>query len=292
MKPHAIKVIVNPEHSFSVRQDVVPYFFSQWHHHPEVELVHIEKGTGIQFIGDHVARFKAGDVMMVGADLPHVWRCDEAYMQGRNDMNAAATVIHFREQFWGPSFLELPENKAVKDMLELSKRGLLITGITAKSIQSQMQEMLSAEGANRIIILMKMLQTIASSTERKPLASASFSASANHRDSERMGRIYDYTLAHFRKKITLREIAQIAVMSEHSFCRYFKSHTHKTYIHFLLELRIGYACKLLIQNRNTISQICFDSGFNNMTNFYKAFKKIKGQTPFVYQRAFLMAESS
>jgi transcriptional regulator GlxA family with amidase domain len=228
----------------------------------------------------------------VGADLPHVWRCDEAYMQGRSDLKAVATVIHFREQFWGPSFLELPENKQVKDILELSRRGLLITGHTASLIQALMQEMLSGSGANRIILLMKILQTIASSTERKPLASANFSASANHRDTERMGKIYDYTLAHFKNKISLQEIAHIAAMSEHSFCRYFKSHTHKTYNHFLLELRIGYACKLLIQNRSTISQICFESGFNNMTNFYKAFKKIKGQTPFVYQRAFLMAESS
>jgi hypothetical protein len=117
MKPQLLKVQVGPSYSFSVRQDNVPFFYNRWRYHPEVELVHIEKGGGTQFIGDHISRFREDDVLLVGSNLPHYWRCDEAYFQNNPGLYAKATVVHFTEDFWGKNFLDLPENKPLKDLL-------------------------------------------------------------------------------------------------------------------------------------------------------------------------------
>jgi AraC-like DNA-binding protein len=108
-------------------------------------------------------------------------------------------------------------------------------------------------------------------------------------DDDRINKIYEYSLSNFREKISLKEIAEVANMSENSFCRYFKSRTRKTFMQFLIEIRVGHACKLLIENKMNIKQIYYESGFNNVTSFHKYFKIITGKSPLMYQRQFLIA---
>src|ERR1700712_3067276 len=131
MKPQLLKVTNGPAHSFSTRQDTYPYVNNLWHYHPEVELIHICKGTGTQFIGDNIKRFNEGDVVLVGAYLPHYWRYDDQFFKHDAETHADADVIHFLENFWGDQFLALPESKAIKILLEKAKRGIHITGETA-----------------------------------------------------------------------------------------------------------------------------------------------------------------
>lgn len=290
MNPHLLKVLPNPNHSFSIRQDEVPYFYNRWHFHPEAELLHVQKGTGIQFMGDSIQQFKKDDVILVGSNLPHFWRCDEIYFQKNQKLKAVATVAHFKEDFWGTGFLDLPENKKIKALLTKAKRGISITGPTKNYVIDKLNEMLKAQDAERIILLLQLLNKIAESKNYRIISSSGFEPGIERKATERINAVYSYSLAHFREKINLKKIAEVSNISPNSFCRYFKLHTRKTYLNFLLELRVGHASKLLIENKLTITQVCYESGFNNITNFYKSFKRITTKTPLEYQKLYVKSE--
>lgn len=287
MRPQLLKVSKAPRHSFSVRRDVVPYINNRWHYHPEIELIHFRKGEGTQFIGDNIKSFKSGDILLLGSQLPHYWRFDDAYFEENSKLQADIRVAHFCENFWGDQFLQLPENMAIKALLEKAKRGLQITGKTRQKVAELMEQLLHADGTQRIMLLIEALHTIAESKQPGTLSSLGFKHSLVEGESERVNAIYDYSLKHFKRKIQLEEIAAVANISPNSFCRYFKSRTRKTYSQFLIELRVGQACKLLIENNLSIKQLCFESGFNNFTSFHKYFKQITGKSPLGYQKEFM-----
>jgi len=157
MKPQLLKVTNGPAHSFSVRQDIYPYINNLWHYHPEVELIHIRKGSGTQFIGDSIKRFNEGDVVLLGAHLPHYWRYDDIFFEQESETHADAAVVHFLENFWGDQFLSLPEGKQIKSLLEKAKRGIHIPAETAKTVTTLIEKLLHAEGIQRVIILMELL---------------------------------------------------------------------------------------------------------------------------------------
>ncbi|EHQ27776.1 AraC family transcriptional regulator [Mucilaginibacter paludis] len=286
MKPQLLKVTNGPAHSFSIRQDTFPYINNHWHYHPEVELIHIRRGGGTQFIGDNIKRFNEGDVVLIGAHLPHYWRYDDTYFRENAEVHADAAVIHFSENFLGDQFLNLPESKSIKNLLEKAKRGIYIPAETAKAARLLIKKLLLSEGMYRIITLIELLSEIAACNNLVFLSSIGFRHDFNDIENERINAIYDYSLANFRKKIQLKEIAEVARISENSFCRYFKSRTRKTYSQFLIEIRVGDACKLLIEDRLSIKQICFECGFNNLVGFHKYFKLITGKSPLGYQREY------
>jgi AraC-like DNA-binding protein len=286
MKPELLKVTLGPLNSFSIRKDVVSYFYSRWHYHPEVELLHIENGTGTQFIGDNIARFRDGDVLLVGSNLAHYWRCDDSYFEKDSPLKAIAVVAHFREDFLGSSFFDLPESKHLNDLLQRARLGLRIDAKTALEVKLILNEMLTVTGLDRILLLLKALQCIALSKDVETLSSEGFSPVFAKEETDRINKIYAFSLDNFKGDISLDQIASVASMSTNSFCRYFKSRTRKTYSQFLHELRIGFACKLLIDDKLSISQICHSSGFNNLTNFHRYFKNITGRTPAQYKKDF------
>lgn len=288
MKPQLLKVQNGYGYSFSVRQDLVPYINNKWHFHKEVELIYFKKGEGTQFIGDNIKRFKSGDVVIVGKDLPHYWRFDDIYFEEHAKVNADVKVAHFTEDFWGKDFLSLPENINLKTVLEKSKRGLQIIGRSCQVIARLLEQLVSSNGSKRIVLLIEALSSIAEYKELASLSFVGFNQNFNESDGERINDIYEYSIKNFKNKISLKTIARIANISPNSFCHYFKSHTGKTYSHFLIELRVGHACKLLIENRESIKRICFESGFNNSTSFYKYFKLINGRSPSAYQKEFMI----
>ena len=289
MRPQLLKVSREPRHSFSVRQDVVPYINNRWHYHPEVELIHFKNGEGTQFIGDSIQRFKPGDVVLVGANLPHYWRFDDLYFDVATAAPADIRVAHFCEDFWGAQFLQLPENVNLRIMLEKARRGLQITGETRQHVADALENLLHADGTQRIILLMDALTTIANCKETFTLSSIGFKYDLMEAEKDRINAIYEYSLKNFKRNIQLEEIASVANISPNSFCRYFKSRTRKTYSQFLIEIRVGHACKLLIENNLSIKQLCYESGFNNFTSFHKYFKMITGKSPLNYQKEFIAA---
>ena len=292
MKPQLLKVSSGPAQSFSVRRDLVPSINNKWHYHPEVELIHFEKGSGTQFIGDNIRQFNTGDIVMVGSYLPHYWRFDDVYFSRENNAEVDIRVAHFCENFWGNDFLQLPENKMIKTVLEKARRGIQITGKAKKTIAEIMGRLLVAEGAKRILLLIEVLNAIAECDQADSLSSIGFSPNVEESRNDSINVIYEYSLANFKNKIHMDELAELAGVSPNSFCRYFKSRTHKTYSKFLLEIKVGHACKLLIENRLPLKQLCYESGFNNFANFHKYFKRITGKSPLNYQREFIQVKST
>jgi len=286
MRPQLLKVLKGPGHSFSVRQDLVPYINTMWHYHDEVELIHFRKGEGIQFIGDNIKRFKSGDVVIVGSNLPHYWRFDDIYFEEKTTKIADVRVAHFTENFWGENFLDLPENNKLKTVLENAKRGLQISGHPRLIVAELLDQLINAVGTKRIILLMEALSIISDCKQLLSLSSIGFKPSFSEKEKNSITAIYEYSLKNFKVKIKMKEIAKVANISPNSFCRYFKSRTGKTYTQFLIELRVGHACKLLIENNQGIKRLCYESGFNNLTSFYKYFKMITGKSPFAYQKEF------
>jgi AraC-like DNA-binding protein len=287
MRPQLLKVLKGPGHSFSIRQDLVPHVNNRWHYHKEVELIHFKKGDGTQFIGDNIKRFKAGDVVLVGANLPHYWRFDDSYFDENPKVTADVRVAHFCEDFWGNGFLDLPENSVLRSVLDKAKRGLQITGKTRLKVAETLEELLDADGPQRIILLIQALFTISRCKQLETLASIGFKHDFVEAENDRINDIYDYTLKNFKRPIQLEEIAAVANISPNSFCRYFKSRTRKTYTEFLIEIRVGHACKLLIESGLSVKQLCYESGFNNFTSFHKYFKMITGKSPLIYQKEFM-----
>ena len=286
-----LKVSREPGHSFSVRQDLVPYVNNRWHFHAEVELIHFRKGQGTQFVGDNIKRFKAGDVVLVGANLPHYWRFDDPCFDEDTEAFTPVDVrvAHFSENFWGEVFLHLPENIHLKSLLDRAKRGLQVEGKALEKVPALLERLLEADGMPRILLLMEALHILAGSDQLQSLSSMGFKHNLPDAEHERVNLIYEYSLKNFKRAILLEEIAMVANISPNSFCRFFKSRTRKTYSRFLIEIRVGHACKLLIENNLSIKQVCYESGFNNFTSFYKYFKLITGNSPLGYQRKFMDA---
>jgi AraC-like DNA-binding protein len=286
MRTQLLKVSKGPGMSFSVRQDLVPHVNNRWHYHTEIELIHFNKGEGTQFIGDSIKRFSAGDVVLVGSNLPHYWRFDDVYFDESKQETADVRVSHFNEIFWGQHFMDLPENNNIKGVLEKAKRGLQITGKAQKKVADLLEQLIQADGPKRIILLIDALSAIADCPQAAPLSSIGFKPDLADAENDRINAIYEYSIKNFKRKIQLEEIAEVANISPNSFCRYFKSRTRKTYSQFLIELRVGNACKLLIENNHCIKRLCYESGFNNFTSFHKYFKQITGKSPLTYQKEF------
>lgn len=289
MKVQLLKVPASYAYSFSVRKDRFPNINNQWHHHMEVELIHFHEGAGLQFIGDHISRFEAGDIVLVGADLPHYWRFDEV----KESLSAASggsysTVIHFAENFWGSAFLNLPEIREIKQILERAKKGLAVLQKNEPVIAALIQKIYHSEGVHRVIALMECLLAFADTKKVKTLSSTGYSNTFIISEDDRMNRIYKFVLNNFTRKIPLEEAAALINLEPNSFCRYFKSKTGKTFSGLLQEIRVGYACKLLIENSMNLKQICFESGFNNFSCFHQDFKRITGKTPKTYQSQYLL----
>lgn len=287
MKPILRKVDIEYNCSFSIKEHIFPYLYNHWHYHPEIEFTLIRKGNGMRLVGDNMEVFEDGDLILLGSNLPHMWRSDAKYFSGQEDLLIEAIAIHFEKDFWGQALLELPELKSIKDILELSKRGIKITGKSRDLITEKMEEILVARDAKRIELLLHMLDLIAYSDEYKVLASNGFTKIYHQENTERINKIYQYTFNNFQNCISVKEVAAVANLSPHSFCRYFKTRTLKTYWEFLLDLRIGYACKLLIENKMSIAQVCYDSGFNNLSNFNRHFKNYFQLTPLQYIKTYV-----
>lgn len=282
MRPQLLKITSGPSISFSARADAKPAVNNNWHYHPEVELIHVIKGEGTLFAGDTTIRFKPGDLILLGSNLPHYWRFDDAYTQHK-PLPSFIELTQFCENFWGNDFLNLPENRSIRTLFVRAKKGIIVQEKIAFKAKKILHQLIEANGPDRLLLLLQLLSTL-SKTGNCNYISATHSFEFDVSENERINAIYNYTLQHFKTKIYLKEVAAVANLSPNSFCRYFKSRTRKSFSTFVQELRVGYACKLLSENKMSIKEICFESGFNTFTHFNKQFKSIKDLKPNEYRK--------
>lgn len=283
MKAHLLKIPNLSDSSFSFKQFKQMKINNERHFHSEIELVCIYEGKGTQFIGDKIRRFKSGEVYLIGSNVPHYWRYDAK--NKNNDEAISSTVIHFKEDLWGNTFTNEPENYLLKKLFEKSKRGLLLKGKTKIKIIELIEKLKTAEGAFRMVYLLECLAVISigKADEVVPMSSLGYLLQPSVLGQDRINVIYDYSFKNYKEKIPLDVIASKAGLVPSSFCRYFKSKTGKSFTQFILELKVSNACKLLQEDKLSVKEVCFESGFNNFSSFHKQFKSIKGASPKSYK---------
>ena len=283
MKPHFHKVPVKSENSFSIRHEKESSFGTVWHYHPELELHYLIKGKGVRLIGDNISNFSDGELILLGENLPHIWRMEE----GDDHPVVEVIIIHFLPDWLGADLLHLPEAYLIPQLYEKAKKGLLINNEAKAQIIPLMYAAVNAKNLDRLIALLSILKILAETTETESITSAHAFYKSNDSETLRLNKVYSYTLSNYRNDISLQDVASIANLGITSFCRYFKLMTKKTYNDFLAEIRISHACRFLIEDLLATEVICFECGFNNVSNFYRHFKKVTGMTPLEYKRKYL-----
>ncbi len=272
------------EYSIDFLEVDVPCLDVPWHYHPETEIIYITKSTGSRFVGDHSEPFAEGDVGLIGANLPHVWKSDPIYQKNIPGLGAQVMVIHFREEIFKSPLAVLPEMQGINQLLYESQFGIKFFGSASRNIEVLMKGIMRTSGIQKLVKLIELLDFMAKTNEKQLLASIGYSKIRKSADFDRFDKAHRYMIENFHQNITLEKVAVIVGMTTTSFCRYFKKHTKKSFHSVLNEIRVGHACKLLLENKMNISGICYESGFNNVSNFNEQFKKIKGITPSQYIR--------
>ncbi|GLU50953.1 AraC family transcriptional regulator [Dyadobacter frigoris] len=283
MKPHFHKVPIKSQNSFSIRHEQESSFGTVWHYHPELELHYLIKGHGVRFIGDDISNFSDGELILLGENLPHTWRVEG----GTGSSAVEVIIIHFLPDCLGADLLNLPEAYLIPKLFEKAKKGLVVNGKAKEEVITLMRSAVTMQNLDRLIALLTILKILAETNETETITSAHAFYKSNDSETLRLNKVYAYTLSNYKNPITLQEVAAIANLGVTSFCRYFKLMTKKTYNDFLVEIRISHACRFLIEDRQTIEVICFECGFNNISNFYRHFKNVTDMTPLEYKRKYL-----
>lgn len=288
MKPHFYIVPRDVQTAHLSRHHILPNFGTLWHFHPELEFHYVIRGNGTRFVGDNVSGFYEGELLLLGAGLPHMWRCHDSYFRRDPSVLAEAIVVQFLPEFLGRDFLQMPEAAALLNIYEKARLGLIIEGAAKEKIVRLMKESVDADSFRRVVLIMSMLEVLINCSEIESIASSPWQKNTGKEDLERIDKVYRYVLENYQQQITLEEVASVAHLSPTSFCRYFKIMAKKTFNDFLSEVRISQAKRLLIEDRDSTTEaICFECGFNNRSNFYNHFKRITGVTPVEYRRKYI-----
>jgi AraC-like DNA-binding protein len=273
------------QESFFAQAFDLPYFGTPWHYHPEFELVLVVKSHGKRFIGNSVSDFKDGDLTFLGPNLPHLYKNTGQYYENNSLYRAQSIVIHFSEKSFGRDFLMLPQTRQIRDLFELSRQGLDITGVTKDEVVAKMEKLLELKEMDRLICLLDILNQLAR-TKEYTLISDPGIIGHNSNDSERLDRIFQYTFQNYEREIRLEEVAALVYMTRTSFCRFFQERTKKSFFTFLTNMRLNQACKLLIETNKSIADITYSCGYNNFSNFNRHFKAAFKVSPKSYRQNF------
>jgi AraC-like DNA-binding protein len=286
MKPALEHLPKEKDNSFVVKFFDYNYYPTPWHYHPEYEIVMVTESTGKRFIGDHISDFHPGNLAFLGPNIPHTYRNDEKYYEERSALRAKSIVIHFTESSLGNDFLELPEAKSLHKLFEDSLHGLDVYGETHDSISKKLYHIVNLSGLRRWLCLVDILMEL-SESKTLSLITKTTHIGYNEKESKRLCSVFDWITNNFEKDIKLAEAAQIAQMNENAFSRFFSLRTRKTFSGFVQELRLQKAAKLLVENDMTITEVCYECGYNNVSNFNRQFLNHYQMNPMKYKKMFL-----
>jgi AraC-like DNA-binding protein len=248
-----------------------------WHYHPEVELVLVNGGSGKRQIGSHISYYTDGDLILIGSNLPHCGFTDD------HTGNTNEIVIQMLPGFLGEDFMALPETKNLQQLLLRARGGIAFGAETRSAIGLKMEAMARQMPFERLLTMVSLLHELEQATDFKVLNAEGFALDTQVQDNDRINMVFNYVKDNFREPIALEDIAEKASMTIPSFCRYFKKMPNKTFVRFVNEYRVVHACKLLAEKPITISEVSFESGFNNFSHFNKSFKEVTGKSASQYR---------
>ncbi|RAV27504.1 AraC family transcriptional regulator [Sinomicrobium soli] len=248
-----------------------------WHYHPEIELVYVNGGAGKRQIGSHISYYTEGDLILIGSNLPHCGFTNE--LTG----NKSETVIQMRPNFLGNDFLKIPEMKNIQTLFDRARGGIAFYGDTKTEIGKKIEQMSMQSQFNRLLTMLSVLHELQDSREYKVLNADSFSLETDIQDNQRINTVFNFVKDNYQRALSLDEVAALVNMTVPSFCRYFKKISNKTFTKFVNEYRLVHASKLLAEKPMSITEICFECGFNNFSHFNKSFREFTGKSPSEYR---------
>lgn len=261
--------------SFYSTRISVPAFEFKWHYHPEYELTYIVRGSGYRIVGNSHEHFSAGDLVLLGSNLPHTW-----WGKQEDGSPSEAIVIQFSNAFIEP-FLQLKESQSIKELLTKASRGLRWDN--DQMLFHSIEELGNQGEFNRILSLLSILQTL-SQIESSQLASDSYQNVLSKKFESRINKVCSYLQLHFSESISLKQVADLVYMSESNFCKFFKKATSTTFSDYLNDLRINEACHLLLYSEDTVSKIAQECGYESLSYFNRVFLRKMNLTPSVFRR--------
>jgi AraC-like DNA-binding protein len=248
-----------------------------WHFHPEIELVYVNKGKGKTHIGNHLSYFNNSQLLLIGANLPHNGFTD------RLTTNGSETLVQFKPEFLGDTFFEIPEMKPIHILFEKAKKGIVFGVKTKQKLGIKIEKLTEKKGFKQVLILLEILHTLSKSEDYTILNADGFAFEAQPQNNNKIDEIFKYINENFNQHISLDEIAGLVSMTVPAFCRFFKKSTGKTFTKLVNEYRVVHATKLLSESQSSITDICFECGFNNFSHFNKLFKEFTGKSASKYR---------
>lgn len=265
-----------------VQKDVLPYFYDQLHQHPEIQIMLILSGEGTLIAGDYIGRFQSGNIFVLGSGQPHVFRCDQKYYQQKSLRSVKSISLYFSEKYFGEELWNSNELTRVREFAHASQRGFQLEKGVEEEAANLIENLTTCNGLKKLSVFISLLELLVRRDSQKTLSLQP--GRLQEREEGRMNSIVAFTFRESRRKIYLEEVARLANLSTEAFCRYFKLHTGKTYINFLNEVRVSNACQSLIQKELSIQQVSYQTGFTNISNFNRIFKKLTGKTPLTFRK--------
>ncbi|WP_293302337.1 AraC family transcriptional regulator [Pedobacter sp. UBA4863] len=245
------------------------------HYHEEMELNFISNASGARrVVGDHIEEIDDIELVLIGSNLPHVWETHKL-----NGKEIHEVTIQFHKDLFDEKFLRRNQLRIIRDMFEKAKCGILFSEETARNIGPRLVKLNKQHGFDSVLELMSILHDLSSSRSMRTLSDSTFSQAEFSYSSRRVEKVMEYINLNFDKQISLAEVARIANMTEVSFSRFFKNRTGVSFIDSLIEIRLGHASRKLIDTTEAVSEVAYNCGFNNISNFNRIFKKKKGCTP-------------
>lgn len=290
MEPIPFTIPVSHEKTIIFEDYSGPQFYPHLHRHKEFQLMWIISGNGTLIADHNISRFSEGDIFLLGANQPHVFKNDTEYLPDGSRKTIKGLSVFFNPM--GPlnAVFNLPELSTVNSFLKSNMGGFRIPDDQKAEIGRQISELRNSKGATRMSLFLSLVNSLYILKDQVvPLSTKSEAEPYSEEKSRRIQVIYDYILKNFENDITLEEVAEQAFFTPPAFCRYFKKHTGKTFVSFLNELRVNEACKKLVSEKDEaqISNIAYECGFKSVTNFNRVFKTVIGTSPSIYQKRFL-----
>ena len=282
MKPAFEALHASCNTSFLVRKFEEKQFSAPYHFHPEYELTLIVAGCGKRYVGTHMQDYFPGDLVLLGSNLPHCWKTEEAPQE-----LSRSVVVQFHEGFMGPEFFCKPELAPVSHLLQVSQHGVHFTGNT-ETIKTKLSELVQEpEPLKRLLLFFEVLYGLANTNNYTILDTHGTYTNLSLVEKERIHAVMAYVVENFQSKVSLKVAAATAHMTPHAFCKYFKRITRKTFGEAVTDYRIDFAARQLVHTDKPVSQVGFDSGFDDSSNFYKTFKRRMHCSPLTYRSAFV-----
>lgn len=275
------KIFVPNNHSFISRR--LPLSSNaRIHSHKNFELNYITSGVGRRIVGDNISGFEKGDLVLLGPDLPHCWEVLDTE-EGKEPM---CIVTHFSENIIDSDFFKMPELEKVVALLKLANRGIRFKIENDTEIRQILDEMSESQGLEYYIGLLKIFNSLIKIEDWERLSNPMNRSSVFSKNIEKVNKVYEYVFQNIQEGIRLEEASAVLNMAPSSFCRFFKKKTGHTFMEYVKNVRVGIAAKLLAETDKQITQICFESGYNNLANFNHYFKANMGKTPSDYRKNF------